>query len=75
MAGRLIATGLAALAFASSAAAQSNVLDEAAEGLRADHALVHVRPHPVADGALLVGEERLDAGDLRSHASGGVLSA
>ena len=36
MAGRLIASGLAALAFASPAAAQSTVLDEAAEGLRAD---------------------------------------
>ena len=32
MAGRLIATGLAALAFASPAAAQSTVLDEAAGG-------------------------------------------
>jgi uncharacterized membrane protein YgcG len=41
MAGRLIATGLAALAFASTAAAQSTVLDEAAEGLRADPVYVH----------------------------------
>lgn len=41
MAGRLIATGLAALAFASPAAAQSTVLDEAAEGLRADPVYVH----------------------------------
>ena len=41
MAGRLIAAGLAALAFASPAAAQSTVLDEAAEGLRADPVYVH----------------------------------